>query len=243
MDHLVGIDLAWRGGKNTSAISMAKLVDDALHVTKVLPSIATWTDILNIVSELDDVRGIAIDAPLIIDNVSGQRNCERELNKEYGRRYAGAHPANLSLYPDADAVKLSMALRKMGYVHCTTAGNFQIEVYPHPAIIEIFKLSERHQYKKGRVDERRNGQVILSNMIKGLAHSSVLPLHLSEGLNICLDEIGIKSLRGRGLKQNEDALDSIICAYIAGLYHKGFTRTFGSVDDGYIVVPTAACSS
>ena len=117
---------------------------------------------------------------------------------------------------------------------------FQIEVYPHPAIIEIFGLSERHQYKKGRVDERRDGQVKLSNMIKELAHSPVLPLHLSESLNIALDEIGIKSLRGRGLKQNEDALDSIICVYIAGLYHKGFTRTFGSVDDGYIVVPKMA---
>ena len=79
-------------------------------------------------------------------------------------------------------------------------------------------------------------------MIKGLAHSSVLPLHLSEGLNITFDEIGIKSLRGSGLKQNEDALDSIICVYIAGLFDKGLRGHSRSVDDGYIVVPTMACN-
>jgi predicted RNase H-like nuclease len=239
----IGIDLAWLGGKNTSAVSVAKLENNGLHVVNVIPSIAMWSDILRLVSELDNVRGIAIDAPLIIGNTSGLRPCERELNKEYGKRYAGALPTNLSLYPDADAVKLSEKLTELGYVHCNREGNFQIEVYPHPAIIEIFGLPQRHQYKKGRAEERRDGQVKLSNMIKELAHSSVLPLHLSESLNITLDEIRIKSLRGRRLKENEDALDSIICVYMAGLYQRGITKTFGSVDDGYIVVPTAACIS
>jgi predicted RNase H-like nuclease len=243
LKHFVGIDLAWRGGKNTSAVTIAKLEDNELHVVKVIPSIAKWTDVLRLLNELDDVRGIAIDAPLIVKNTSGQRSCERELNKEYSGRHAGAYPANLSLFPDADAGKLSEELTKLGYVHCNRGGKFQIEVYPHPAIIEIFDLSARHQYKKGRVEERRDGQVKLSKMIKDLAHSSVLPMHLSKSLNITLDEIGIKSLRGRGLKQNEDAMDSIICAYIAGLYYKGLTRTFGNEDDGYIVVPTIACIS
>jgi predicted RNase H-like nuclease len=238
VEYLVGIDLAWRGGRNTSALAIAELVDDALYVMKVVPSIAKGEDILEILIELEDVRGIAIDAPLIINNVSGQRHCERELNKEYSGRHAGAYPTNLSLFPDADAVKLSEELTKLGYAHCDKGGYFQIEVYPHPAIIEIFGLSERHQYKKGRVNEKRAGQVNLSNMIKKLAHSSVLPLHLIGDLDVALDEHEIMPLRGRGLKHNEDALDSIICAYIAGLYYTGFTRTFGSVDDGYIVVPS-----
>ena len=190
MQSLVGIDLAWRGGKNTSAVSIAKLEDNELHVVKVIPSIAKWSDVLMLLSELDDVRGIAIDAPLIIKNTSGQRYCERELNREYSSRFAGAHPSNLALYPDADAIKLSAELTRLGYIHCNTGGKFQIEVYPHPAIIEIFGLPERHQYKKGSVDERRKGQVKLSNMIKELAHSPVLPLHLPGSLNISLDEIG-----------------------------------------------------
>jgi len=241
LQYFVGIDLAWRGGKNTSAVSIAKLEDNELHVVRVIPSIAKWSDVLRLLCELDDVRGIAIDAPLILTNTSGQRICERDLNREFSSRFAGAHPSNLALYPDADAIKLSAELTKLGYIHCNTGGTFQIEVYPHPAIIEMFGLPERHQYKKGRVDERREGQIRLSNMIKGLAHSPVLLLHLSEGLSIALDETGIRSLRGRRLKQNEDALDSIICLYIAGLYSKDFTRTFGNRDEGYIVVPTIAC--
>lgn len=112
MQSLVGIDLAWRGGKNTSAASIAQLEDNELHVVKVIPSIAKWSDVLWLVSELDDLRGIAIDAPLIIRNTSGQRSCERELNREYGSRFAGAHPSNLTLYPDADAIKLSAELAR-----------------------------------------------------------------------------------------------------------------------------------
>lgn len=230
--------MAWRGGRNTSAISIAKFVGSILHVVKIFPAIAKWSDVLRIVSELDNVKGIAIDAPLIIKNSSSLRHCERELNKVYAGIFAGCHSTNLTLYPDADSVQLSVALKKKGYSHLEKDGPFQIEVYPHPALIEIFNLSRRHLYKKGSVQERRKGQVALSDMIKGLVHSSIIPLQLSRDLDIALDASGIMLLCGQKLKQNEDAMDSIICAYIAGLHSKGLTRIFGDKDEGYIVVPS-----
>ena len=85
---------------------------------KLFPSIAKWSDVLKLLSELDDVRGVAIDAPLIITILQASGTAKESSIREYSRRYAGAHPSNLSLYPDADAVKLSAELTKLGYVHC-----------------------------------------------------------------------------------------------------------------------------
>ena len=50
-------------------------------------------------------------------------------------------------------------------------------------------------------------------------------------------------MRWLRLKQNEDALDSIVCAYIGALYaimapHK----SFGNTDTGYIYVPQVKCN-
>jgi predicted RNase H-like nuclease len=45
--------------------------------------------------------------------------------------------------------------------------------------------------------------------------------------------------KGEALKANEDALDSLICLYVCGLYAIGASmRIFGDTVDGYVVVPT-----
>jgi len=50
------------------------------------------------------------------------------------------------------------------------------------------------------------------------------------------------SLKGLELKSNEDALDSMLCLYIAGLHQIGVKSTvFGKVDTGYIWVPQQRC--
>jgi predicted RNase H-like nuclease len=53
--------------------------------------------------------------------------------------------------------------------------------------------------------------------------------------------IKFQLLKGQALKTNEDALDAIVCLYIAGLYainHRG--KTFGDLDLGYIWVPSGS---
>ena len=57
-----------------------------------------------------------------------------------------------------------------------------------------------------------------------------------------LDEAHIESLAGQQLKSNEDALDSIICLYIAGLYERRLSgQVFGNTESGYIWVPQELC--
>ena len=244
MASILGIDLAWRGGNNNSAVSVAQVSGErTIQITKVYSNITIWQEIFENEIITKGTKGIAIDAPLIVNNISGQRICEKLLSKEYSGRGASCHSTNLTSYSNSDGVNLSNKLNDHGFAHLNCTGKFQIECYPHPALIEIFSLKYRLKYKKGNIIERQNRQGILADRIMSLKQSNVVKLTLSEETKCLLRKDYIQSLQRRiEIKQNEDALDSIICAYIAGLFYFGcHSKVFGSITDGYIFVPKVRC--
>lgn len=236
---LAGIDLAWACTKNPTAIATGIYDDGILHVTQVNASVLTVDGIVERLLDIEGLTGVAIDASLIIPNISGQRPCERELSAHYGKMGASCHASNLTLYPDAASVALSRKLEEHDFKHLGKE-KWQIECYPHPAIIEIFGLSERLKYKKGRVAEKKAGQKQLASLILGLSNSPTLPLCLGSDVREFIDPAFIDALRGKALKSNEDMLDAIICLYVAGLYAIGAKhRVFGDTTSGYIWVPAS----
>ena len=236
---LAGIDLAWACTKNPTAIAIGTYDGDILQVTDVHASVLPVDDILNKLLDIKGLTGVAIDASLIIPNVTGQRACERELSAHYGKMGASCHSSNLTLYPDAASVELSRKLEEHDFKHLDTE-KWQIECYPHPAIIEIFGLPERLKYKKGRVAEKKAGQKQLASLIASLSNSPILPLRLNTDVREIIDPAHIDALRGKALKSNEDMLDAIICLYVAGLYAIGAKhRVFGDTAKGYIWVPAS----
>ena len=235
---LAGIDLAWVCTKNPTAIAVGTYDGGILHVTHVHASVLTVDGIVDRLLDIDGLTGVAVDASLIIPNVTGQRTCEHELSAHYGKMGASCHSSNLTLYPDAASVELSKKLEVHAFKHLGTE-KWQIECYPHPAIIEIFGLPERLKYKKGRVAEKRSGQKQLASLISGLSDSPTLPLRMESDVQEFIDPTHIDALRGKALKSNEDMLDAILCLYIAGLYAIGAGhRIFGNSTEGYIWVPT-----
>jgi len=242
--NLIGIDLSWQSAKNTSAAAVGLLEGNVLSIHDLRDDLNSVGAVVEFVGAYPEVEGLAIDAPLIIDNVTGQRSCEKELSRVYGARKASCHTSNLTLYPDAQSVELASKLAEQGYAHLgqPEISRWQLECYPHPAIIEIFGLQERHQYKKGTAVQKREGQVSLASLIKQLTDSPVLQLIIDDALSHYLAEVEIRLKRGAALKKNEDALDAIICTYIAGLYTLGTSNAvYGGVEDGYIYVPQTFC--
>lgn len=241
---LVGFDLAWRSERNTTAAAFGDLNGRCLQLTDICPALSDLGEVKSVIQSEDTLFGIAIDAPLIINNKSGQRECERLVSKDYGRRGASCHTSNLNLYPNPESVELSRYLKERGYEHLQNAakGKFQIECYPHPAIIEIFGLRQRLAYKKGRISNKKQGQIQLSRYIKALGKSRVISLIISEEWRKFLEEEHIRSLTGTVLKFNEDVLDSIMCLYICALFAISSAHTtYGSITDGYIYVPKQKC--
>jgi len=234
--RLAGLDMAWRPDRNPSGLAVGTL--KAGNVLLTHWSVAQ-RNVNELVFELANhtLDGIAIDAPLIINNASGQRACEAELNRVFRSAKAGCHPSNLSLYPDAPSVALANLLRGMGFVHLGKARRFMFECYPHPSMVELFGWRERLLYKRGSVQERKEGQVTLANALCSL-QSAGLQLVVPEEMQERLEPDYIRSLKGGAVKDNEDALDALMCLYIAALYATGVEGyCFGDVQNGYVWVP------
>lgn len=238
---LAGIDLAWQGVSNPSAIAVGRLDGSELILEDIIPAITGLSEIVDFIHATDDLAGIAIDASLIINNKHGKRACEAELSKVYSSRWASCHATNQTLYPDAFSVRLASFLESAGFEHLGRS-KWQIECYPHASIIECFGLAKRLLYKKGKVPEKRNGQGKLSSYISRLADSPSLPLIVPEHLGKFFASEEIEKLRGQALKSNEDSLDAVICLYTAGLYAIGAEGiAYGDTEDGYIWVPQGKC--
>ena len=239
--RLIGVDPAWKPDTNGSAVALGRLNGAVLEVERIHGALFGLACLAETILTAEP-NGVAIDGPLIIENETGRRECENALSKVYARKHAGCHTSNKRLYPEAAVVALSRLLHDAGYRHLGDASTdrFQIEIYPHPALIEIFDLPQRLLYKKGNVDAKRGGQVVLASLLRSLEHSNVLALKIPVSFAGHLDQHTIMQLRGGALKANEDALDSLICLYVCGLYAIGAPmQTFGDTVDGYVVVPAS----
>lgn len=234
---LAGIDLAWHGEIKPTAIATGTFIGNKIILDGIKPAIIGLNSIFDFITGLDSLRGIAIDAPLIIRNIKGQRICETELGRMYGSRGASCHASNLRLFPNALSVRLSKMLQAKGFNHLGSK-KWQIECYPHPAIIEIFGLAKRLKYKKGKVADKKEGQQKLSSYLLKLYKSPTLELVIPEHFQHCFEAGYINTLKGKSLKSNEDALDAVVCLYIAASYaFEASNITFGDSQNGYIWVP------
>jgi predicted RNase H-like nuclease len=238
--RIAGIDLAWQTQCNGSGIAIGTLSGNILTVEELHVGVVRLENVIRILEAASSLVGVAVDAPLIIDNHYGPRPCETELNDVYRSKWAGCYPANLSLYPDAMSVRLGNHLSESGFAHLGDAahGKWQVECYPHPVLIELFGLDKRLAYKKGTADQKRTGQARLARLIKQLRERPRLSLRIPKKHSNIIDEQRISNLKGQALKDNEDGLDALLCLYVAGLYALNSEfKTFGSTDGGYIAVP------
>lgn len=122
------------------------------------------------------------------------------------------------------------------------SGHWLFEVYPHPAHIVLFELDFIIKYKQKarrprsvRLGELRRLQSLLVSLQD--AEPSLAPGVAGSLLAKDLDD-----LRGRALKDHEDALDAWFCAYLAlyaWYWGKERNEVVGDFETGYIVIPTA----
>jgi predicted RNase H-like nuclease len=245
----IGLDLAWSPRNPTGA---ATIIGDesggALVETTLLGG---DEDIIAYVERHagDGLAIVAVDAPLWVPNQTGRRPAEAEISRAFGRYQAGAHPANRRRLVFDGVVRgeaLVAALRARGFAHrpAVAAGapvRQIVEVFPHPATIALFGIERTLKYKArpGRsLDERFAAWRQLQAHLRALADNDP-PLRGHEEL-LSRD---VNLLRGRRLKDYEDQIDALLCAYVA-LYAfrwgEARCRTFGTIEDGYIFTPVPA---
>ena len=194
---------------------------------------------------------IALDIPLGPQPINRRRTADRLVTKNYITRKAGTHSPTAQR-PGPISLMLFEQLTHCGFawLHAEAAARQNknsrvfMEVYPHPAIIELLGLKERLKYKVSKLqkywpeldrDQRRLAVVknlnalrsALKKQIMGVAHW--LPAAQSFE-------------RAAQLKGYEDALDAVVCAWIGCEFLAGRCVAYGDAKSA-IWLPKAATRS
>ena len=247
--RFIGLDLAWSPKNGTGAAAIegdergGRLVASAL-----------LRDDEAIVEFVREQAGegpcapaiVAVDAPLRVPNEEGRRPAEAEIGQLFARHHAGAHPANRRRLAVGGVVRgeaLVERLAALGFVHRPEIAALMpvrqvVEVYPHPAMVSIFGLERILKYKARRTvaPAARLAAFEQYHDLLGSLATAEPALHGADEL------IGrvLVGLRRAELKDHEDRLDGLMCAYVAHyLWRWGMARArvFGSLERGYITSP------
>ena len=88
--HFIGVDLAW-GDRKPTGLAVLDAEGCLVHVSAVA---TPTTRSRRLAPYVEGDCLVAIDAPLIVTNATGNRPAEAALNKDFARFDAGAHPSN-----------------------------------------------------------------------------------------------------------------------------------------------------
>jgi predicted RNase H-like nuclease len=242
--RFVGVDLAW-GGRNPSGLAA---LDPEGRVAAEGWATTDGEVAAFLAAHDRDGAVVALDAPLVVANPAGTRRaCEAELQRRYGGVGAGPYPSNLGLL--GGRVRAMDLVRGSSQPYLTVprdrrrgTGWWAVEVFPHPAIVELGGLGRALRYKKGPPEARRAGLRTLALVLAGLAAADP-PLRLDAGGLLARELAALDGRRGRALKAVEDLADAHVCAYVAlWWWWHGTAASLVAGDDatGAIVVPRPA---
>jgi predicted RNase H-like nuclease len=245
----IGIDLAWGVDRNHTGMAVLRGDQRGARLASVGEGVVSLASIVEFVREHSTASTVvAVDAPLVVTNATGFRECEREIGRRFGRFHASCLSNNLTRTPQPAGVRLVEALAPLGFQHdfdIATAqqrpGRWLFEVYPHPAMVVLFDLEQIIKYKKGSVAQRRLGLWELQRRLGTLSEGSCGLIANADPEELLARDVA--RLRGSALKRYENTLDALFCAYLAWhCWRWGAARNemFGTLENGYIVVPRGA---
>lgn len=244
--RFIGLDLAWSARNPTGAV----VVQGDAHAGELIITQLLGSDdeVIAFVNQQagDGPALVTIDAPLYVPNEQGRRPAEAEISKAFARYHAGAHPANRNRLAFDGVVRgetLVDRLAALGFSHQPEVVAQQpvrqiVEVYTHPALIAFFDLERIIQYK-ARPKRAHTHRLAEFKRYQDLMRSlSAADPALHNTADLLAHDLDFPS-KAR-LKDYEDLLDGLLCAYIGQyLWRWGMTRSrvFGNFAEGYITTP------
>ena len=250
MTAVLGIDAAWTTSK-PSGVALARNRGDGWELVLASPSYQDFVagrgrwdgdrplGSSPIASELLDaakshagaeVQVIAIDMPLSRQSITSRRTSDNMVSSAYGARKCGTHTPS-ALRPGIISDGLRTEFEDAGYPLQTTSASAPalIEVYPHPALVELAGAAERLPYKHSKtrtywrsdVPTDRRGKLVavwhhivelLDDKISGVKAALPIPDAVQPGYR---------------MKAFEDMLDAVVCAWVAIEFIEGRAVAYG----------------
>jgi predicted RNase H-like nuclease len=240
--HYLGIDLAWGERARTGVAVLdatGRLVTSTSVVSddEIVDALRPWTSAPGLVA--------AVDAPLVVPNLTGRRPCEAQVSAAFGRFSAGAYPANRSNPLFAGEPRAARLARRFGWqidpaTPLTPSTGLALEVYPHPAMVALFGLETVIPYKLKAGRELPGLRAAYARLLDHLEETCGRRLGLQQHRRWAeLRSTASGAVRKSELDRIEDEVDAIFCAYLAWLWvhERGSLTVWGDVHEGYIVTP------
>jgi len=238
--YYVGVDLAW-GQNKITGLAVIDAAGELLAATQrktddeILDWLTPWT------------AGpclVAIDAPIIVTNPTGNRPCESLVNRHFGKYNASCHSANLAKPHFANGTRALRLADQLGLAvdPQVRSDRRAVEVYPHPAIVVLFDLPKILQYKhkpRRDLEHLRRELIRLLNYLEALDTASP-PLRLRDSTDWQRIRLATEqAVRKADLGRVEDSIDAVVCAYIAAYSeaNPAAVRVMGDIETGYILTP------
>jgi predicted RNase H-like nuclease len=235
--RFLGVDLAWGEGTGSRAANESGLVciDETGTVIEAGWAVGIDAVVAWIVATASPGSVIAVDAPLLVQNETGMRLCEREVGQRYGRWQVSAYPSNLGL-PALGGVALFRALEAAGFQYfdglSTPAADAVVffEAYPHTTLVgaeEFGYPDARPRYKRldpglPVAERRRRRAEVCDDLVSRLEAltSATPPLDLDTHPVTALLIAEPSPLKESAHKHREDLIDAAICAWTASAWSR-----------------------
>ena len=177
-----------------------------------------------------DVGLVALDMPLSHEPITGRRASDKAVSSAYGRQKCATHAPSAER-PGRISDELRAGFASLGYrLHTTDlVGRGIIEVYPHPALVELAGASVRMPYKVSRARLYWPEASVEERKRKLLEQWRKIVTLLDRELGGAADLLRPPQASASGveLKTFEDTLDAAICAWIAACALDGRCRAYG----------------
>lgn len=242
--YFIGIDLAWTY-KNESGICV---INDKGEIRYWCSKVYSNEELADIVEEFsDDGAVVGIDAPLIVNNEGGSRECDRLImkNKIHGKRlfvFNCSRSFLLKTYGHIRGEEVVSAIQKRNknfkIIWDKTHNNYSIfETFPTGICLGLFPEAFPIKYKlKNKVPfpETKKEMARIIDLLKGLSNDRPAIIGLEHHLK---DDV--TTLNRKEMKHLEDKIDAFLCAY-SGFWcyrNQGKELVLGDDKEGFIVLP------
>jgi predicted RNase H-like nuclease len=207
------------------------------------PCVAEWVEAASRLTA-SPVRVVAVDMPLSTVAFSTRREADNAISRVYGGRGCSTHSPSAER-PGELGASLMAQLEEGGFALATTkptrqGGAHSLEVYPHPALLELMGRDYRVPYKVSRSSSYWKGETVSTRIAHLLAEFTQIRAGLEAKLGpiplVLPKPADVQTLSS--LKRFEDALDALVCAWVGACYARGAATAFGN-ETAAIWVPTA----
>lgn len=180
-----------------------------------------------------DVDLVAVDMPIATIPFSTRRAADNAISVAFGGRGCSSHSPS-AVRPGTLGAELTDQFRRAGYELVTSADNVSvarklIEVYPHPALLALLGASYRIPYKVQKSSRYWPHINLRERIVRLLAQFADIHAAICaeiDGVSLALPTpTAVLSLSS--LKRYEDALDALVCGWVAAQFAQGNAMAYG----------------